>query len=265
MERPASTPSPATPSAPTRGRLRDVLWGGVAVLVSLSGLGCAREAASGRLETARAAAEEEAVADPRGGSEPAESPTTAVPVTTTTTVDPLEFAPVVHDGEGDTVLDVTAIADKPGLVHAVFTGSFNNVVWVVDGNGQQIDLLVNAIGPYDGTTLLSESVLGTPTHLQVQATGGWHIEIVPLSQVTRVAGPHAGTGDAVFFTEQPGIATFTHDGSLVFTVWAHGERRLEQLIVNAIGAYSGQVIVPGPEGALIEITADGNWSYTPTG
>ena len=258
MERPASTPSPA-PGPP-----RNVLRVGVAVLLALGALGCAREAASGRLEAARATAEE-GVADPPGERDTTELPTTEAPETTTTTVDPLEFPPVVHDGEGDTVLDVTAIADKPALVHAVFTGTFNNVVWVVDGNGQQIDLLVNAIGPYDGTTLLSESVLGAPTHLQVQATGGWHIEIVPLSQVTRVAGPHAGTGDAVFFTEQPGIATFTHDGSLVFTVWAHGERTLEQLLVNAIGAYSGQVIVPGPEGALIEVVADGNWSYTPTG
>ena len=237
MERLASTPSPATPGAASRRRPRDVVGGGVAVLLALGSLGCAREAVSGRLD--------------------------AAPETTTTTVDPLEFTPVVHDGEGDTVLDVTAIAGKPALVHGVFTGSLNNVVWVVDGNGQQIDLLVNAIGPYDGTTLLSESVLGAPTHLQVQSTGGWHIEIVPLSQVTRVAGPHAGTGDAVFFTEQPGIATFTHDGSLVFTVWAHGERRLEQLLVNAMGPYSGQVIVPGPGGALIEVTADGNWSYTP--
>src|SRR5262245_44830766 len=181
MARPASTPSPAAPDAPSRGRPRAVLCG-VAVLLTLGSLGCAREAAPGRLEAARAAAEEEAVADPRGEREPGESPTTAAPETTTTTVDPLEFAPVVHDGEGDTVLDITAIADKPALVHAVFTGTFNNVVWVVDGNGQQIDLLVNAIGPYDGTTLLSESVLGAPTHLQVQATGGWHVEIVPLSQ-----------------------------------------------------------------------------------
>jgi hypothetical protein len=265
MNQLGSTPAPSVTNKPNRGRRSEVLaGGGVAVLLALGALaGGAREADSGHLDADQAPAEGEAVADPP--REPIEPPTTVVPETTTTTEDPLIFTPLIHDGEGDTVLDITAIGDKPAMVHAVFTGSRNNALWAVDGNGEQVELLVNTIGTYDGTALMQESFIGTPTHLQVQATGGWHIEVLPLSQVTRVAGPHAGAGDQVFFAEQSGIATLTHDGSRNFAVWAYGNDSIQQLLVNTIGAYSGEVIVPGPEGALVAVMADGNWSYTPTG
>lgn len=267
MDQPASTPAPSVTNKPNRGRRRVVLaCGGVAVLLALGALaGGAHEADSGHLDAPQATAEDEDEAVPDPSGEPIEPPTKEAPETTTTTEDPLIFTPLIHDGEGDTMLDITAIGDKPAMVHAVFTGSRNNALLAVDGNGEQVELLVNAIGAYDGTALMQESFVGTPTHLQVQATGGWHIEVLPLSQVTRVAGPHAGAGDQVFFTEQSGIATFTHDGSRNFAVWAYGNDRIQQLLVNTIGAYSGEAIVPGPEGALVAVMADGNWSYTPTG
>lgn len=69
----------------------------------------------------------------------------------------------------------------------------------------------------------------------------------------------------MFFTEQSGFATFTHDGSRNFAVWAYGNDSIQELLVNTIGASGGEVIVPGPKGALVAVMADGNWSYTPTG
>jgi hypothetical protein len=265
MNQLGSSPAPSVTNKRDRGRRSEVLaGGGVAVLLALGALaGGAQEADPGRLDAAQAPAEDEAVADPSG--EPIEPPTTEAPETTTTTEDPLIFTPLVHDGEGDTVLDITAIGDKPAMVHAVFTGSRDNAVLAMNGNGEQVELLVNTIGAYDGTALMQASFTGTPTHLQVHATGGWHIEVLPLSQVTHVAGPHAGAGDQVFSTDQSGNATFTHDGSQNFAVWAYGNDRIQELLVNTIGAYSGEVIVPGPKGALIAVRADGNWSYTPTG
>ena len=59
------------------------------------------------------------------------------------------------------------------------------------------------------------------------------------------------------------VATFTHDGSSNFIVRAHrpGEKYAD-LLVNTIGAYSGQVIVKGKKKSMtyIEVRADGNWT-----
>lgn len=81
-----------------------------------------------------------------------------------------------------------------------------------------------------------------------------------------------GHGDAVIKasaldgTGEPGVATFTHDGSSNFAVWSL-DANVNQidLLVNTIGAYKGTVLFDKQStqhtGSL-QITADGNWTVT---
>jgi hypothetical protein len=82
----------------------------------------------------------------------------------------------------------------------------------------------------------------------------------------------SGHGDAVIKaaaldgTDQPGVATFTHDGSANFSVWSL-DANVNQLdlLVNTIGAYSGTVLFDKQSNQhteSLQITADGNWTVT---
>jgi len=82
----------------------------------------------------------------------------------------------------------------------------------------------------------------------------------------------SGHGDAVIKAsaldgaDEPGVATFTHDGSSNFTVWSL-DANVNQLdlLVNTIGAYKGTVLFDKQSGQhteSLQITADGNWTVT---
>jgi len=82
----------------------------------------------------------------------------------------------------------------------------------------------------------------------------------------------SGHGDAVIKAaavdgaDQPGVATFTHDGSDNFAVWSldANVNRLD-LLVNTIGAYNGTVLFDkrsNQHTESLQITASGNWTVT---
>jgi hypothetical protein len=78
---------------------------------------------------------------------------------------------------------------------------------------------------------------------------------------------YSGRGDKILSIKKPGssgigFAKFTHSGSANFVVWTVGSN---ELLVNAIGKYSGTVLFDAQDGAdtnRLKIQADGAWTLT---
>ncbi len=202
---------------------------------------------------------------PVASSPSAESSPSVVPSSTPTEEAPEPVtvpADKAYQGSGDSVISIE-LPDGPDTA-AVATishvGSSNFVVWALDSNMEQLDLLVNEIGNYDGTVLLNLSG-NTPTSLEIQADGPWTVTLRSILSLREFAGATAtGAGDDVLvYRGGAGVASVTHDGSSNFVVWNYGDR--SDLVVNEIGQYTGDVRwSSGP--SVVAVSADGNWSIT---
>lgn len=173
-----------------------------------------------------------------------------------------DFDAVDHDGEGDAVIDLPEGVTQ-AMVTATHDGDANFSIAGLDADNQPtIDLLVNTIGAYTGTTALGMNDLGgEPARLQITASGSWTITIAPLADAPDLAD--AGEGDAVFRYEgDAATLAATHDGDANFAVSYYTDADFEMpLLVNEIGAYDGTVALTDGPGLLV-ITANGAWTLT---
>jgi hypothetical protein len=124
--------------------------------------------------------------------------------------------------------------------------------------GDNENLLINDIGPYQGTRPLAGN---TTVEFEIKADGAWTVEI---HLVESAEGPEfKGKGDDVSgFFDAPanGAWEVAHDGQSNFIVYLHCAGGSE-LIQNEIGLVSGSVRVTFPEGPCVwEVRADGKWS-----
>ena len=77
-----------------------------------------------------------------------------------------------------------------------------------------------------------------------------------------------GTGDYVaqgLKVKNYGVLHITHSGSENFIVKLYKNKEYENLLVNTIGNYTGDVLVDGSGEYELEIKADGNWNITSDG
>jgi hypothetical protein len=198
-----------------------------------------------------------------------DSTTTTVATDSTTTTGATESTTTTEatailaegSGRGDDVveLDIPAVAVMVELSHA---GTSNFVVWSLDVGFDNVDLLVNTIGHYDGTRPMQWDSDDMITGLEISADGDWTYQIRPLLQEPQQSCPMNGSSDAVIlltdFDDTGGAADLTHDGDANFAVWAWGTSGTD-LLVNEIGAYEGTVRVSAGLFAW-DITANGNWT-----
>lgn len=174
-----------------------------------------------------------------------------------------------YKGNGDAVINIT----KPDGISSVaavqssYSGDSNFIVWGLDSNYENTDLLVNAIGSYTGTALLDESDWGNrTTQLEITAEGPWTITVKSTKVLPAYGAGQAvsGKGDTVFrYTGANSTRQLTHSGSRNFIVWSYAnvKDQMDRLLVNHTGRYSGRVTYPGPR--LVEVTADGSWTIKP--
>lgn len=189
---------------------------------------------------------------------PAPTPT-QTPVATTPPVpepDPNLFEPRTVTGSGASVVPVPA-GSTAGIIAASHAGSSNFALWAMDSSNNQLDLLVNEIGPYAGTVpwgFRDDSV----ANVQVEADGNWSLTFSPITTTPELTLPASGTGDSVLIY-QGGAATptFAHQGESNFAVWVYGNST--DLLINEIGVYTGtHAMKAGP--AFIVVEADGPWT-----
>lgn len=179
---------------------------------------------------------------------------------------PIRFDPIRLSGRGDDVVRLDK-PDVPAIVTLTHSGSSNFVVTNYDGSGNQIDLLVNEIGSYEGTRPLDFGASELTERLEIQADGSWTVLVEPISAAIPIRVPASNTtgqGDMVLLLSgsDPDTAEISHSGESNFVVQAYGNSR--RLLVNEIGNYSGTVIMP-QDTLVLEVVADGRWQLAITG
>lgn len=175
-------------------------------------------------------------------------------------------APIVLTGKGD---DVVSLKKEQGvaLLRISNDGAGNFIVRNYDSDANRIDLLVNAIGPYQGVVMIDVfDNKPQTTRLEVNSSGSWKIELLRLADAARVTVPGsvAGKGDAVVLVlgAQPDLLKISHAGKGNFTVWAF-YTGFRTLVVNEIGVYSGTKPLSSST-FLFQIHADGAWNMSIT-
>jgi hypothetical protein len=251
----ADAPGSAATKPPLYQRPWVLVLGGLVVLSLIFGGGDSDDT-----DGATAPAPSEPVTAPSPAPTPTPEPAPAPAPTPAPEPEPepvVLFEPLVIEGSGDDIIDVPVITDFPLVATFAHRGSRNFVVISFDANGGRLDLLVNTIGRYEGTTPLNFSV--PPAELEISADGAWTVTISDLRDQPVYDGTATGSGDQVLLvTGDEGRVAVTHDGARNFIVRAWGDRRT--LMVNEIGAYTGTVRLP--DAIALEISADGAWTFT---
>lgn len=180
--------------------------------------------------------------------------------------EPEPAEPQSFSGTGSEVVMLDPLGEDVFYATVTHDGSSNIALWSVDENGQDIDLLVNEIGGYEGKVALNFGE--DPAALRIEADGAWTIDLVHLAEAPRWDGEgvYEDRGDSVLIVD--GVAdgltpvTLTHDGESNFAIWAWGES-YPDLIVNDIGAYEATTLLP--DGTLVlQVDADGTWTISPS-
>jgi hypothetical protein len=171
-------------------------------------------------------------------------------------------------GHSDKLIKLKGLSnDRLHVAKMTYRGSSNFIVDALDSDGQEVNNMVNAIGHYTGNVAVDLSGLSdqTPVAIKVQAQGAWTITVVDMATMPDLrSGTTSGHGAAVLLVPHDalsGLSTFVfkHSGSANFIVDAYGDDSGDTSLVNEIGHFSGEEIVPS-DARVITIEADGNWS-----
>ena len=174
--------------------------------------------------------------------------------------------PIILNGNGDSVVDMEKWSG-PAIARITYTGSRNFAVWNYDSNGEKIDLLVNIIGRYQGTVPIDFLDNQHTARFEVNASGQWEIQVLPLSEIRReqIPGTITGTGDDVIFLDGTNPDLLQIDATKAkgnFAIWAYGNRR--NLVVNEIATYQGTVVVSRDTIILVISEGGGEWTIEVT-
>ncbi len=261
--------SDATLKPPRKRRKLVLIVGGIlaalllcVVVAALSNSGNETQQASNKPSTIAVA--EKAPAKPTKTPIPSKTPKlTNTPKPTNTPTDTPVPTPIPEpvdlSGSGQTATDPITLPAPLCVAHFTHKGQSNFAVKVYQGDDW--DLLINEIGPYDGARPLAGS---QPVILDIDADGAWTVHIEPITMGNTAA--FSGKGDAVsplFSPPATGAWEFYHDGKSNFAVWLHCAGGSD-LIQNEIGAVDGSTIIRFSKGPCFwEVEADGNWSLKP--
>lgn len=195
--------------------------------------------------------------EPESTPEPEALPTEDVPETPA----PAPVEPVVYMGSGDDVLEIELL--EGGCAFHVTGNQADRYFGVIgyDGSGKRIEAFVNTSDPYDGITYDPDQKTAL---LEIEATGEWAIELVPLAMLETISTGETitGEGDCVIrILESGATATISgNDTEVYFGVRSYAGSKREGL-VNTTDKYDGTVMLKGSPDILV-IEAEGAWSVT---
>ena len=135
-------------------------------------------------------------------------------------------------------------------------------MWSLDSALTSVDLLVNEIGDYEGRRPVNvqEFFEREPMrYVDVTADGPWSISFEPLSMARLLTSSLSGSSDDVVRVAEGGIAAFPYTGSSNFIVWARSVDGEADLLVNEIGNYSGNQVIPAWADYLDVVGNEGTW------
>jgi hypothetical protein len=192
---------------------------------------------------------------PTNTATPESTPTNTPPPTATP-------APIVLTGSGDMIVDVPD-GGTPRILHAKYASGGNFIIQNYDANNQQIDLLVNTIGAYDGKVPLDLLDNEITSRLEVKASGPWEITLIPLEQARLEVLPSTiqGIGDDVIIIKGGNADLITANASGAtsnFIVHSYSTNGID-LVFNEIAPYTGTALIDSAT-FLITVKAEGSWS-----
>lgn len=173
-------------------------------------------------------------------------------------------------GSTDTATEFISIQQDIFKISATHQGSSNFIVWLVDSSGDEIDLLFNVIGSYEGSHYVA--VDAGAYAFNIDAGGEWTLVIEQIRPITSYNASEAviDYGDTAFepvFLEC-GLSSISlaYRGEGNFIVWLYdADGRTIDLIANEIGDYDGSsyINIPRTGVYLFDITADeGSWGLS---
>jgi hypothetical protein len=166
-------------------------------------------------------------------------------------------------GRGDKVVKFAA-QDGPTYARITAKGSGNFAVISYEGSSYG-DLLVNEIGSYAGSVYIEPAI----NRLKISASGSWTVEIHPIEAAGEWGGTTAlaGKGDRVVILSNAasGITTIKNKSASNFAIVAYSmDGDYLDLLVNEIGSYSGEVLLPDSDPMVLAIhDVGGSWSMSP--
>ena len=195
---------------------------------------------------------------------------TATPTPEPTSIPTPTPEPITLSGTGQEATSKFSLETGLSIFRMTHDGDSNFAVWLLDGEGEKIELLVNEIGRFDGSKAVGIKNIGDYI-LDISADGRWTITIEqprpsnapPVPKTLKGKGQQASE---VFYLDK-GLARFemTHDGDSNFAVWLlDDEGDKVELLVNEIGEFDGSKAVSIRNSGiyLLDISADGNWEIS---
>ena len=173
-------------------------------------------------------------------------------------------APVLlkTSGRGDKIVRMP-VQDEPTYARITGKGSGNFAVVSYAGS-EYNDLLGNEIGAYAGSVYIAPGV----SRLKITSSGSWTVEVRRIASAKPWDGAAAlaGKGDMVVLLSnaESGITTIKNKGRENFAVIAYSvEGEYLDLLVNEIGSYDGEVLLPDADPMVLRIQAHGGtWSFS---
>lgn len=140
-------------------------------------------------------------------------------------------------------------------------------VWLKDSKGQDVELLANEIGSFNGSKAVGVST--GEYILDVSADGNWTVNITqPRQSSASDTRSFSGTGQAAtsLFHLGDGLVKFklTHSGESHFGVWLKDKNGEDvELLANEIGTFDGSKAVGvSDDQYILDVSADGPWAIT---
>ena len=179
-----------------------------------------------------------------------------------------EPEPINLSGTGDTSTDQFDLEPGLSIYEMSHIGSSNFQVSLLNGQGEQEELLANRIGYFEGSNAYGG--FGGDYLLDVNADGEWEITIRQPRPTSAQGLPVTLSGDSreatEFFSSDGGLTTFQmkHNGDGNFQVTLLNKNGVRQeLLANEIGQYEGSTSTSLEEGIyLLDVNANGDWSIT---
>jgi hypothetical protein len=200
------------------------------------------------------------------GASPAATPSEGSPEPTSASSGGIGSVPapliVRKTGRGDRVLRFPA-QDAPTVARISGTGRGNFAV-VSYAGAEYGDLLVNEIGSYAGWVYVAAGI----NRFKITSSGSWTVEIRSITSARAWDGARAmaGKGDQVILLSRAaaGSTTIKNKGHSNFAVTAYSpEGDYLDLLVNEIGSYNGEVLLPDTDPIVLVIHAvGGTWSMS---
>lgn len=178
--------------------------------------------------------------------------------------------PITLSGTGQEATSKFSLETGLSIFRMTHDGDSNFGVWLLDDEGDKIELLVNEIGEFDGSKAVGIKKQGDYI-LDISADGRWAITIEQPRPSSAPSVPKTLKGKGqqaseVFYLDKS-LARFemTHDGDSNFAVWLlDDEGDKVELLVNEIGEFDGSKAVSIRNSGiyLLDISADGNWEIS---